>query len=166
MRWFTVDFDKHVDNNRPERVSPFNEMILVIKCCLKALSDLQNKSLYRMQHDGTAISLEKLLNDYFEVADYNPIDHDGTKTVYIEDIIQGDFLFIHQDNEGEAVFIQDDDDDNDDDLFLDNDNEGNLELKFRIMIPDTYSFNERKLRDFIDSYRYIGTTYTIETYTL
>lgn len=164
MPWFTLDFNKHVDHNTPSKVSLFNEMILILKCVLEPLKKIQENALYRMRHDGTTISLEKLLNDYFDVENYDPTNHDATKTVYIDDEDNADFLFIHQDPESDVVFLEDAD--GPDDLFLDNESEGALTLKFKIFIPDTYTFNESKLRDFIDSYRYIGTTYTIETYTL
>jgi len=46
-----------------------------------------------MQHDGSFISLEKILNDYFKVIDYDPTNHDLTKksTYKIFQIL----IFIH-----------------------------------------------------------------------
>lgn len=167
MLWYTLNFDKHVDNNTPKKISLFNEMILLLKCILVPLQKLQTDCLYRMQHDGSFISIEKILNDYFKVVDYDPTNHDSTKTVYLENVLNPEFLYIWQDDEAQNIYLNDDDDDDDDnDVFLENDTEGILKLQFTIFIPDTYVFNEATLRAYLDNYCYAGTSYTIETYTL
>lgn len=38
---------------------------------------------YNLQHNGQVIYLEKVLNEYFEIAAYNHQDHQNTKEIYI-----------------------------------------------------------------------------------
>ncbi|GEP52387.1 hypothetical protein FNO01nite_30590 [Flavobacterium noncentrifugens] len=115
-----------------------------------------------MQHNGTTIYLEKLLNEYFQVPGYDTQHHDTTKRVYIGDIQETGALYIYQDQEPDVSFLQDEDSESD--LFLDVDVEGSGAYSFTIFIPVGYAFQEPNLRAEIDSYRYFGKKYNIQTY--
>ncbi|WP_197056121.1 hypothetical protein [Flavobacterium gilvum] len=141
-------------------------MLLFLQSIVTPLDEIYKETLYKMQHDGTTISLEKMLNEHFQVVGYNHQNHDATKTIYIEDVPQPDKLYIYQDEEDEVIFLEDDGDDNEDDIFLDSDNEGFLSYSFIIYIPDTYEFQEYNIRALVDTYRYFGKKYIIQTYTL
>lgn len=165
MRWFTINFNNHVEFNTPKRIAR-SQMMLLLKCAFAPVKKIMDYCLYKMQHDGSTISLEKVLNEYFGVVNYASTAHDATKKIYIGDVTNEAFTYIHQDDEVDVIFLEDDDDDNEDDIFLDNDSEGHLKLQFIIFIPDTIEFDESRLRAMLETYRYVGTTYTIETYTL
>ena len=122
-------------------------------------------TLYRMQHSGIKIDLEKVLNEHFNVLGYNHQNHENTKLIYIDDLPVQDKLYIFQDQETETSYLEDDGDDNEDDIFLDSDNENIVSYSWIIFMPDTIPFDEYTLRALVDSYRYIGKKYTIETYT-
>jgi hypothetical protein len=141
-------------------------MLFFLKALVTPLDKIYKDTLYKMQHDGITISLEKLLNEHFAVVGYDHQNHDATKTVYIEDVPQPEKLYIYQDEEDEVIFLEDDDDDNENDIFLDNDTEGVLSYSWVIYIPDTYVFQEYYIRALVDTYRYFGKKYKIETYTL
>lgn len=161
--WYRVDFKRLVDDAFA-KLTRLTQMVSLMKCVFVAFENVQETALYRMQHNGETIYLEKALNDYFNIEGYDPTDHDGTKQIYIEDAVVSEKLYIHQDEETEVVFIEDED--SEDDLFLDNETEGNNSFGFVIFIPDTIDFTEAVLRSVVNNYRYIGTNYTIETYTL
>ena len=165
MRWFTIDFNKHVDNCFA-RVLILTEMVPLLKCVLVPVKKINEDAIYRMQHSGITISLEKVLNEYLAVVGYSPTNHDATKLIYIEDAPIEEALYIFQDNEAETSFLEDDGDDNEDDVFLDNEIEGISQFLWTVFIPSTIEFQETKLRSVIDSYRYIGTKYNIQTYEL
>lgn len=125
---------------------------------------IHEETLYKMQHDGRKIYLEKVLNEKFEVAGYDHQDHEATKKIYIEDIPETAKLYIHLDLESEVEFMEDAD--SDDDLFLDADAENVVSYSFIVFVPDSYGLNQLKVRALVDSYRYIGKKYIIQTYTL
>ncbi|MBA4133339.1 MAG: hypothetical protein C0525_01310 [Flavobacterium sp.] len=132
---------------------------------LSPLQKLADDTLYKMQHNGTKIYLEKMLNEAYNVPGYDNQDHEGTKLIYIDDIEQEEKLFIWQNEEEGTSFLEDDDDPNEDDVFL-VDEEGEAgSASWTIFMPDTISFQELTLRALVDSYRYIGKKYNVEIYT-
>mgnify|MGYP006197516351 CR=1 FL=1 len=164
MFWLTVNFKELIKQILWEDVRK-PRMIAYLASFITPLQSIYDKTLYQMQHDGRTIYLEKVLNEWFQVAGYDSQNHETTKLVYIEDTIQDDKLYVHQDLELENVYLEDDPD-NPDDLFLDSEIENSVAFSFIIFIPDTFTFNEIKVRALVDSYRYIGKKYSIQTYTL
>jgi hypothetical protein len=132
---------------------------------LNPLQTIADDTLYKMQHNGTKIYLEKMLNEAYAVAGYDTQDHEGTKLIYIDDLPEDEKLYIWQDEEIDTSFLEDDGDDNEDDVFLQGDTETNVATSWIIFMPDTITFNEITLRALVDSYRYIGKKYTVEIYT-
>jgi len=128
------------------------------------LFTLHQQTLYEMQHDGRTIYLEKLLNEYFTVLGYDPNHHDLTKTIYIDDVVQKDKLYIWQNEELETSYLNDEGVDDDNDVFLDNEIENVYSYSWIIFIPEAIVFDEIKVRAFIDEYRYIGRKYIIQNY--
>lgn len=165
MFWSTVNFNTLIVQLLPV-LQRKPRTITLLQSFINPLQKIHNDIVYRQQHDGTTISLEKMLNDFFEVAGYDCTNHDNTKTIYIENVPFSEALYVFQDDEAEVNFLEDDGDDNGDDIFLDNDIEGNSGFLFTIYIPDTYLYQEGNLRAVIDGYRYIGTKYNIQTYEL
>jgi hypothetical protein len=165
MFWQTIDFQIFVEQYLPTFLR--NDTVKEFIGCVNApINSLYTDTLYKMQHDGTTISLEKMLNEHFKVVGYNHQHHDATKKIYIDDVPQPEKLYIYQDEEDGVSFLEDDGDDNENDLFLDNDNEGVLSYSWIIYIPDIYVFQEYNIRALVDTYRYFGKKYIIETYTL
>jgi hypothetical protein len=162
MRWFTIDFNAMVDQFTPPKLSKFNEGLLSVKCALKPLADLFTQLTYKMQHDGTVLSIEKVMNDYFQVLGYNAQNHDATKTVYIENIVPSNRLYIFQDQENETSFLEDAD--SEDDIFIELDDENHFQHSWILFIPASYTFDEKKIAKFLEDYVYIGNNYKIQTY--
>jgi hypothetical protein len=164
MVWSTIDFKKLVYQSLAIKIRK-SKTLSFFNALIAPLQEIQKETLYKMQHNGTKIYLEKMLNESYSIAAYDHQDHEGTKLIYIEDLPVLDKLYIWQNLETENTFFEDDDIDTDDDLFLDGDTEGVLQFSWTIWMPDTISFNENTLRALVDSYRYIGKKYTIQTYT-
>lgn len=165
MLWSTVRINKLF----PELSATFLRKavkLAVLGAMSKPLNDLHDRILYKMQHDGHTIYLEKMLNEYFGIAGYNHQNHESTKKVYIDDIEVNEKLFIFQNEEPESTFLEDDGADVDTDIFLDGDGEGIVLYSWTIYVPDTIDFQEEQLRSKVDEYRYFGKKYTIQTYTL
>jgi hypothetical protein len=102
--WYSVNFEKLVDYSFAKKTI-FTEMLSLMKCVFKAFDKVQQTALYRMQHNGETVYLEKVLNDYYNIPGYNPVDHDGTKQIYIEDAETSLKLYIFQDTEVESSFM-------------------------------------------------------------
>lgn len=165
MLYQTIDFEVFVEQYLPTFLRD-DTVTGFLGGINSPLNSLYGDTLYKMQHNGITIDLEHILNKHFQVVGYDDQNHDATKTVYIEDVPQPDKLYIYQDEEEGVSFLEDDDDDNENDVFLDNDNEGVLSYSWVIYIPDTYVFQEYAIRALVDTYRYFGKKYKIETYTL
>ena len=164
MFWSTANFNELVKQLMPTFLRKVRHMALV-QSFVKPIQTLHDETLYQMQHDGRTIYLEKVLNEWFEVVGYSHQNHETTKQVYIEDLAQEPKLYVHQDYEASVVFLEDDPD-TIDDVFVDLENEGFGAYSYTIFIPDTFVFEEVKVRAFVDQYRYFGKKYNIQTYTL
>lgn len=165
MHWSTINFKESSQAFAPA-FSRQAESIPFLNLIASEMQKIADTMLYKSQHDGKKIYLEKMLNEAFTVSGYNPNDHEDTKLIYIDDTISEDQLYIWQDLEEPTSFLEDDGDDNEDDVFLVGDNEeSETGYSWIIYMPDTISFQEYALRALVDSYRYAGKKYTIEIYT-
>lgn len=157
--WAKIEFDKLVKLSLPTFLRK-RRTIAFLVALVSPMQKLHDDTLYTMQHDGRKIYLEKVLNDYFQVAGYDANDHENTKTVYIGNIDQPNELFIFQPEEDQPVFLEPVE------TFVYQNNESGSDFSFTVFIPDTYTYNEPTVRALIDKYRFIGKLYNIETYTL
>lgn len=164
MYWSTINIEQLAKHFLPTSLRNW-DAIAPIMSFLHPLQTIADETLYKMQHNGTKIYLEKMLNEAYTIAGYNTQDHEGTKLIYIDDLPDVPKLYIWQDLETDTSFLEDDGNDNDNDVFLDGDTEGNVSYSWTIFMPDTITFNEITLRALVDSYRYIGKKYTVEIYT-
>ena len=157
--WSSLDFVRLVKLSLPLALRK-SKTIAFLSAIVKPLQKIADETLYTMQHDGRKIYLEKLLNDYFKVATYDANDHEGTKTVYIENLAPPGEVFIYQPDEEKPIFLEPTE------VFISQENEMLSDYSFTVFIPNMYTFNEPTVRALIDKYRYIGKLYKIETYTL
>jgi hypothetical protein len=163
MDWQQIDFSVFVEDYLPTFLR--DDTVKGFLGGINApLNSLYTDTLYKMQHDGRTIYLEKILNEYFEVVGYDTQNHETSKRVYIGDVLEIDKLYIYQDEEPEVSFLEDDDSSLD--IFLQNEAESIINYSWIIFIPDTYVFQEANIRALVDTYRYFGKKYKIQTYTL
>lgn len=162
MFWKTLDFFKLIKLLLPTFLRK-NRIVLFLSCCIVPLDRVYNETLYKMQHDGRTIYLEKMLNEWFQIANYNPTNHDFTKKILIEDLTEPEKLYLFQDLEDDECFIYDDEF-TDDDVFLDSETNGTTSYSWIVKIPINIDFDVAKARAKIDQYRYFGKKYKIETY--
>lgn len=164
MFWLTANFIQLIT----QLIPPFlrgQKHLSILSSFVTPVQKIHDDTLYQMQHDGRTIYLEKVLNEWFNVVGYDPQYHEATKLVYIDDVIQDEKLYVFQDLETEVTFLEDEPDTTDD-VFLDSDYESVGSFSFIIFIPNTFVFDELKVRALVDKYRYIGKKYTIQTYSL
>lgn len=164
MFWSTINIDLLSSQFLPMALRD-EKFKAILNSYLSPLQKIADDTLYKMQHNGTKIYLEKMLNESYGVVTYNNQNHSETKLIYIEDITPEEKLFVWQNEEVENVFLEDDAEEIEEDIFLDDDTEGTAATSFVVYMPDTISFTETELRALIDSYRYIGKKYTIQIYT-
>ena len=125
-----------------------------LNCIVLPLQSLSDLTLYQMQHDSRVIYLEKMLNEYFEVATYNPNSHIATRQIYIVDTPQVPKTYIYQPEENQPLYLGE--------VYLDRDNVTTAD--FIVKIPIAIEFDEPRLRAVIDFYKLAGKKYIIETY--
>jgi hypothetical protein len=138
-------------------------MLSYLNVMVKPLDNLYNELLYKMQHDCSVISLEKMLNEYFKVANYDHQNHEATKQVYIEDEIYPPENYIYTQNEFRPAVDYDNND-----FWLDEDNiylEDDVNyFDFVIFIPEDFIFEIAQLKATIDYYKLAAKKYRIELY--
>lgn len=165
MFWSQIDFFRLLEQFLPIGMRQ-SKTIAFIGLFMAQLDKTYRETLYKMQHDGRTIYLEKVLNEHFAVSGYDTQNHQGTKKVFIENTESLFKLYIYQDLEPEVTFLKEDNPNFADDVFLDSENENVVSYSWIINIPDTYVFEENNLRALVDQYRYFGKKYIIKTYTL
>ena len=161
MVWLTLNFYKLIQLLLPTFLRK-EKQTAFLNSLVKPVEKLHKETLYKMQHDGRTIYLEKLLNEYFAITNYTPMNHEATKKVYISDIAQEPRLYLYQDEELEEMFLNDDAVNNAMDVFIDEDNRASY--SWIIFIPAAIVFDEIKVRAFVDEFRFIGRKYKIQTY--
>lgn len=154
MNWFSIDFRATFAELSPtffrdERMIAFGDAFA------KPLQTLSDKTLYQMQHDSRVIYLEKVLNEYFEIATYDPNSHIATRQIYIIDAPQAAKNYIYQQEENTPVYLGT--------VYLDRETAQD-QYQFIVKIPVALVFNEARLRALIDFYKLAGKRYLIETY--
>lgn len=124
------------------------------------IQELADELLYKMQHDSTVISLEKVLNEFQQVVGYDPTNHTATRQIYIEDgpVIERDWLY--QEVEDKPKFLYLDAENNPDfiDVFPEQ------YYHFIVWIPATMVVEQKKFKAVIDYYKLAGKNYSIRKY--
>ena len=163
MMWQTIDVNVLMQQLLPVewRAEP---TLSLLQSFTKPLQELADKTLYQMQHDGRVIYLEKMLNEYFEVAGYDKNNHVATRKIYIQNAPQRERDYIYLSEEPETMWLFEEEDIEAEELIEYIDVGAPTTHHFIIMIPTTIAFDEPTLRPIIDFYVLAGKKYIIETY--
>lgn len=153
MRWQTIDFNELI---RLTSLADFlsGTPTIFVKAMVKPLIPLYNQTLYKMQHNSQVIYLEKMLNEYFEVATYDPNSHVATRKVFIANAPRAPKTYIFQPEENRPVYLGTE--------YLDR--ETTRTHQFIVKIPVAFQYDEILLREQIDFYKLASKEYIIETY--
>lgn len=128
-----------------------------LQACVAPLIYLQDVTLYKMQHNGQVVYLEKVLNEWFEVEGYNPNLHRESKKVYIVDAYYAKRQYIYQNYEEKPIYLSK--------TYIHKRSEYSAEyFDFVVMIPQGYRYNEAKLHALINYYKLAGKKYKVEHY--
>jgi hypothetical protein len=97
-----------------------------------------------------------MLNEYFEVPNYDHQDHENTKAVFISDVVLPPEKYLYQRPEIPPKQY----------LYLDTQYLSGNEIYFDFIvnIPSSITFDEPKLRAEIEYYKLAGKKYKIEIY--
>lgn len=151
--WSTINFLELIERLLPTFLRK-KVYLIILASCVRPLTEIYEETLYKMQHDSRVINLEKMLNEYFEVPNYSPMNHNGSKKIYISDAPVPDSKYIFQVLENQPMYLGP--------VYLGNENPVNY--KFIVNIPETYVFVEANLRKLINYYKLAGKKYIIQTY--
>jgi hypothetical protein len=134
------------------------KMLAILGIYVKPLDSLYKNLLYKMQHTGQVIYMEKVLNEALAVPGYSAQNHEATKQIYIDDAPKPPMQYLYSRNDPRAdkynysrpIYLT-----------------GRTRyLDFVVYVPTTIVFNESALRLIIDYYRIAGKIYKIQTYEL
>lgn len=166
MIWQTINYSRLVDQLLPDKLNQ-SKTVNLLKSFLSVLQKIADETLYKMQHNCQVIYLEKVLNEHYEIADYDLNNHVATRKIYISDapINERDFIHLNQEPETMWLFEENDPGTAEDDIeYIDV--MGGAAYHFIINIPTIVVFNEVTLRTLVDFYKLGGKKYIIQTYEL
>ncbi len=128
-----------------------------LQACIEPLIYLQDATLYKMQHSGQVIYLEKVLNEWFNIEGYNPDLHRESKKVFITDAFVAKRTYIYQTHEQKPVYLGK--------TYLYNENDLTAEYyDFIVNIPKELTYAENEIKALINYYKLAGKKYKIERY--
>ena len=106
MNWFSIDFNKTFLELSPSffRNVRFQAFYKTFATPLQNLADTK---LYQMQHDSRVIYLEKILNEFLNVENYNPLNHIESRKIYISDAPKMERDYIYQVGEEGVIWLYD-----------------------------------------------------------
>lgn len=156
MRWSDFDIVRLVSlllplkNRRVQMVSWLNAVLV-------PLARLKDDILYKMQHDGRVIYLEKVLNEKLGAPGYDHQDHEATKVIIIGpgEIPEEVYIF----RKGEP----------DDPVYLDDDEpylhtqaeQDEIYCDFTVVLPLSFPADNRDVERLVDYYKMAGKKYKI-----
>lgn len=164
MRWHSFDITKLVSLMLPMQMRRLS-LVLFLNALTLPLGWLIAKVLYKMQHDGRVIYLEKVLNEAFDMPGYSAASHESSKIIYIAPGEVPDETYLFQEEEPDAPpFIGLDSNANDgDDVWLYTQQELDARYNdFRVVVPMALQEFEYKIKNLVDYYKLAGKKYKIE----
>ncbi len=154
--WQTINFNKLTVWLLPTFLRR-NNHIAWLSAIIYPIVTLYDRTLYRMQHNGQVIYLEKVLNQWFLVEGYNPDQHKNTKTVHIANAYYARRKYLYQDYEQKPIYLGK--------TYIHKRAEYGAEyFDFTVLIPKSYNYNLVALKAQIDYYKLAGKKYKIEHY--
>ena len=153
MIWQTIDF-KELPRLLAITALKDSDIMTLIEIMTVPLIELYDETLYKMQHNCQVIYMDKMLNEHFQIATYNPNSHIATRQIIIVDVATIAPTYIYQKEENKPVYLGTE--------YLDR--VSVTSYQFIIKIPVGIPYNEIKLRALVDYYKLAGKQYIIETY--
>lgn len=122
----------------------------------------RNNVRYKLAHNGQVIYLEKVLNEYYDIAGYSPYDHQNTKKIYIGKGERIFPLYIYTKQEQKKKYIYTKSEQKPTYIYSKAEIE-QVYADFIVWVPATTSYIEAGIRALIDYY--LDTRiYKIKTY--
>lgn len=142
---------------------------------LSPLKRIYQETLYKMQHTGQVIYLEKVLNETFNQSrSYNPnystIEKKQNHLIYIGETIKPRVQYIYLNSENKIapkVYLNSEIQTNEEfkPLYLIHHNDHKIKYAdFRIFIPKSIHYIKSKFYDVVDFYKLAGKTYKLIDY--
>lgn len=155
MRYSQISFPDNITNLLP----PFlrkNRHKSWLFALLAPLVSLYEDTLYKMQHDGRVIYLEKVLNEKAKVPGYNPNEHEATKKIRIGgyDEVKKEWLYIEPEKKPayEPITLYTETE-------INNDRSG---TGFTVHVLAAFSSKKSIIRQAVEYYKLAGKTFQIK----
>ena len=156
MRYSQVSFRDYTSNLLPSFLRK-NRHKSWLFALLAPLVSLYEDTLYKMQHDGRVIYLEKVLNEKSQVPGYNPNSHEKTKKIRIGeyDEVQKEWLYIELEKKPSYEPIS---------LYTETEiNNNRSGTGFTVHVPAAFSSKKLIIRQAVAYYKLAGKTFKIKT---
>lgn len=163
MKWHNFDTNRLISLMLPVRFRRLH-FVLWLYALLTPLRNLVETIRYRMQHDGRVIYLEKVLNEYFEIPNYNPSHHETSKVIFLDPGEIPDEVYIYQVEEPDTPpYLSSVMDEEDGDLiYLFTQSELEQQYSdFKVVVPSYLESVENRIRSVLDYYKLAGKKYKI-----
>ena len=143
MNYSTVDIDDLNEMFLPSFLINA-ELLAVVNSISSPIKSLYNDTLYKMEHTGQVIYLEKMLNEFYQISGYNKNDHVATRKIYITNAPIVPNVYIYLPEENKPLYL------GDDPIYL---NPIQPQYNFIINVPSSLIYDEQTLRNKVNYYR-------------
>lgn len=106
---------------------------------------------YKLQHNGKPIYLEKVLNEYYNIAGYDHQNHQATKQIYIGPGENLAPLYVYTEAEDEPLYLYTEAEDEPKHIYKQTEID-EAHADFTILVPTSLTFIEAELRALVDYY--------------
>ena len=151
MTYSTIDIDVLNEMFLPTFMRN-DEIKALVNSITTPVKELYKETLYKMEHNGGVIYLEKMLNEFYNISGYDKNNHVATRKIYITDAPIVPTVYIYRPEESNPVYLGT--------VYL---NPPQPQYNFIINVPVTLAFDEPTLRSKVNYYRDTK-QYIIQTY--
>jgi len=143
MNYQTIDIDILNEMFLPTFLRN-NEVKAFVNSISNPVKELYTTTLYKMQHNGQVIYLEKMLNEYYSILNYDKNNHVATRKIFITNAPIVPRVYIYQPIESKPLYLN-----GTTGVYL---NRPQIQYNYIINVPATLVYDEQILRALVNYY--------------
>lgn len=151
MTYSTIDIDVLNEMFLPT-VLRTKEVKAFVNSMTTPIKQLYKETLYKMEHNGSVIYLEKMLNEHYGIIGYNKNNHVATRKIFITGAPIVPRVYVYRPEEQKPVYLGT--------AYL---NLPEPQYDFIINVPSSLDYDETALRMLVNYYKDTK-QYIIQTY--
>ena len=143
MNYQTIDIDILNEMFLPTFLRN-NEVKAFVNSVSNPVKELYTSTLYKMQHNGQVIYLEKMLNEFYAITDYDKNNHVSTRKIFITNAPIVPRVYIYRPIENKPLYLN-----GSTPVYL---NRPQIQYNYIINVPETLVYDEQIMRALVNYY--------------